>query len=408
MSVARAGEGETLPTTYSPNQERLDRMREAMAFERIDALVLRLPENVLLLSGFWPMIGASVLVFPLEGEPACIVPACYEREAGDSLWHAQPTYYAYGVLDAPQPAFAIREILANLGANRNWRRIGYEGGFEVIAPSWNSAESIIPASPAYELLESAFEGCELVDATRLLQAQRVRKTWYETQKLRTASEISRFGLDAFHEGVASGVSGVELVARVEHAVMLWGAGYKGAVRVRAYAQVAVGQEETAVGYRPNEISTVRKLRDGDVALLELGVVADGYWADRTRVCVAGRATDEQIRVFDTVRRAQEAAVAAIRPGVKAAEVDEAARSIIRDQGYGPLFPHITGHGLGFRYHESSPKLAPGVNESLEEGMFTSVEPGIYGPKFGGFRIEDDVLVTHEGREVLGPFPKLLT
>lgn len=399
--------GDNLQSTYSPNQERLDRMREAMISERLDALVLQLPENVLLLSGFWPMIGASVLVFPVEGEATCIIPGCYESEASGSLWHAHATYYAYGVLDAPQPALALRESLANLGGKGKWRRIGYEGSFEVVAPAWNSAESIVPASQSYKLLRSAFDSQELVDATQLLELQRLRKTAYEIQKLRTASEISCFGMEVFEQAVAPGVSGVELAAHVEHAIMLQGTGYNGAARVRAYAQVAVGQEESAVGYRPNEISTCRKLREGDVALLELGVVADGYWADRTRVRVAGNATDEQIRVFETVRHAQEAAIASIRPGVRAAQVDEAARSIIRDHGYGAFFPHITGHGLGFRYHESSPKLARGVNQALEEGMFTSVEPGIYGARLGGFRIEDDVLVTVDGQEVLGPFRKIL-
>jgi Xaa-Pro dipeptidase len=172
--------------------------------------------------------------------------------------------------------------------------------------------------------------------------------------------------------------------------------------------VAVGAEESAVGYRPNEVSTRRRLESGDVALLELGVVADGYWADRTRVRVAGVPTDEQGKVFETVRRAQAAAAAAIRPGISGAEVDEAARSIIRDAGYGGFFPHITGHGLGFAYHEARPKLAPGETALLEEGMITSVEPGVYFEPCGGFRIEDDVLVTANGSETFGPFRNSLT
>ena len=86
-------------------------------------------------------------------------------------------------------------------------------------------------------------------------------------------------------------------------------------------------------------------------------------------------------------------------------MDESARSVIRDAGYGEFFPHITGHGLGFRYHESSPLLAPRSVSTLEEGNVTSVEPGIYRLPFGGFRIEDDVLVTTNGAQVLAPFPK---
>ena len=118
-----------------------------------------------------------------------------------------------------------------------------------------------------------------------------------------------------------------------------------------------------------------------------------------------------ILVHDTFSSTQQsgavfdASHAALRPGVTGAFVDEAGRSIIRDAGYDQFFPHITGHGLGFGYHESSPKLGPASTDIMEEGFFTSVEPGIYNKTIGGFRIEDDVLVTTDGFEVLRPFTK---
>ena len=388
------------------NEERLNRMRRAMEAERLDALVLRLPENVLLLSGFWPMIGATTLVFPLHGDSVCIIPDCYQQEAAKSLWGSQTVYYGYGVLSAPNPATAVQNSLAAIAKNKSWKRIGYEGSFEVVAPSWNSAEFLVPAAQSRELLARAFEHSDLVDVSALLQSQRLRKTQYEIAKLRLASEISCFGLEAFEKLVEVGVTGVELAATVEREITVSGT-RKGADRVRAFAQVAVGPDETAVGYRPNEVSTLLPLKPGDVALLELGVVVDGYWADRTRVRVAGHPTDDQFKIFNTVRDAQQAACAAIKPGVTGAQVDEAARSVIRDAGYAEYFPHVTGHGLGFRYHESSPILAPGSATVLEEGNLTSVEPGIYKNPVGGFRIEDDVLVTSNGAEILGPFPKNL-
>jgi Xaa-Pro dipeptidase len=157
--------------------------------------------------------------------------------------------------------------------------------------------------------------------------------------------------------------------------------------------------KSTLGNRPNEISTCRALRDGDVALLELGVVVDGYWADRTRVRVAGTPTDEQQHVFEIVRSAKQAAIAVLRPGVTTGDVDEAARAVIRDAGYGNRFPHITGHGVG--YHEFLLKLAPGGKDRIEEGMITTVEPGIYFEPAGGFRLEDDVLVASKGPEILG-------
>lgn len=388
------------------NVERLDRMRSAMQRDRLDVLVLRLPENVLLLSGFWPMIGATVFLFPAEGDPHCVIPDCYKNESSLSLWPARTSYYRYGVLGAT-PAASVSAILSDIARGKSWKRIGYEGSFEVAAPPWNTAELLIPAAQTRSLLDSIFSGKELVDASSLIQEERLTKTAFEIAKLRLASEISSIGLESFERLVEPGISGVELAADIERDIMALGTGREGATRVRAFAQVAMGPDESAFGYRPNEVSTMRRLESGDIALLELGVVVDGYWADRTRVRVAGEPSEEQIKIFNIVRQAQEAAVTAIRPGVAASQVDEAARSVIRDAGYTDSFPHITGHGLGFRYHELRPILGPESQDILEEGMLTSVEPGIYRKPSGGFRVEDDVLVTKDGGEVLGPFPKSL-
>ncbi len=138
--------------------------------------------------------------------------------------------------------------------------------------------------------------------------------------------------------------------------MTRGSGYKGAKRVRAFAQVATGAIETSIGYRPMEISTTRKLENHDLALMELA---------------------------------------------------ETARAVIRDAGFDKQFPHVTGHGLGFRYHEPTPLICPGSDQVLDPGMVHTVEPGIYFPEMGGIRLEENVAVTENGCEVLGPFKKAL-
>ncbi|HEX4227377.1 MAG TPA: Xaa-Pro peptidase family protein [Bryobacteraceae bacterium] len=389
------------------NTERLDRMRKAMEAVRLDALILRLPENVVLLSGFWPMIGASTLVFPRDGKASILIPGCWEREASPSIWEAEPQFFEFGLLGAPDPAGVLHDFLSSSARKGQWKRIGYEGSFTALAPSWQSGEILIPAESTKAFYETACPDSELVDATSLIHTERSRKTAFEAAKLRVTAEISCIGLEVFQGMVEPGIRGIDLVAAVEGEIMRKGIGYQGAQRVRAYAQVATGSQETGIAYRMHEISTTRPLQDGDVAMLELGVVADGYWADRTRVRVAGTASDEQAKIFATVAAGQQAAIDLIRPGVTGAQADEAARSVIRDAGYGDAFPHTTGHGLGFAYHESLVRLSPTSKDVLEEGMLTSVEPGIYLPGPGGFRIEEDVLVTQDGSEVLGPFRKEL-
>lgn len=388
--------------------ERLKRVREAMAAAELDALVLRLPENVVMLSGHWPLIGWSFLVFPRDGTPTLICPHCDEREARADLWEADVKPFLFGVLAGGDPFEAIATALKETAAGKGWRCVGYEDSFETVAPPWNAAEPAVPATITVGMLESVFGVDTLVDATNLLMTQRACKTASEAQQLRRVNEIAAMGLATFQELVAPGVSGVELVTAVESAIMRQGTGYQGAKRVRAFAQVSTGAAETAIGYRPMVISGTAALADGDLAILELAVVADGFWSDRTRVRVAGTPTDTQVSVHALVQQAQEAAIAAIKPGVTAGQVDQAARSVIHEGGYtDEEFLHVTGHGLGLRYHEAAPLLLPDSDEILQSGMVSSVEPGIYFEAMGGIRIEDNILVTADGVEVLGPAPKEL-
>jgi Xaa-Pro aminopeptidase len=183
--------------------------------------------------------------------------------------------------------------------------------------------------------------------------------------------------------------------------MMQGTGYRGAERVRGFAQVSTGEAETQEGYRMILISTNRPMESGDLAMLELAVVADGFWSDRTRTCVAGTPSTAQTEAYSAILRAQDAACQALRPGVTAESVDAAARAVIADAGYADGFFHATGHGLGFRYHEQIPIIEPGVQTMLEPGMVITLEPGIYMPGLGGMRLEDDFLLTVSGSELLG-------
>jgi Xaa-Pro dipeptidase len=390
------------------DNERLQITREAMAAAGLDALICRLPEHVVMLSGHWPLIGWSFLLFPQSGKPLIVVPHCDQREAHEELWKADCVAFDFGVLSAGDPYVEIAERLKQAVHGRDWARVGYEGGFETVAPPWNAAEPAIPAAATRALLEDVFGSDHLVDTTDILNNLRACKTPAEQNKLRRANEISVFGLELFRERVEPGISGVELAAAVEHAIMVKGTGYNGTRRVRAFAQVATGAAETAIGYRPMEISTTRKMESGDLALLELAVVADGFWCDRTRVHAAGQPTLAQQAAFDAVQAAQHAAIAAVKPGVTAGAVDQASRQVVHDAGYTDAeFLHVTGHGLGFRYHEPTPLICPGGDTVLQPGMVHTIEPGIYRADFGGVRIEDNILVTPEGAEIMGKStPKL--
>ena len=158
---------------------------------------------------------------------------------------------------------------------------------------------------------------------------------------------------------------------------------------------------------PHGSTTGRALQQGEFLLIDYGCKVDGYPADITRTFCLGTPTAEMQKIYDTVLRANEAAKAAAGPGVPCGDVDRAARQVIEDAGYGEYFIHRTGHGLGLDTHEPVPQIAGNIDYPLEPGMVFTIEPGIYIPGLGGVRIEDNVLVTDTGLEVLTSFPRTL-
>jgi len=381
-------------------QRRIQGAQAALAEERLDGLVVRLPENLVLLAGYWPVLGRSALVLPSSGEPVLIAPEM-EREALERAFITDIRTFPVWKLGDPPPDEGLARLVADAVTERGLRnrRIGVECHTdEDLAPTQKLTEPWHPSGPS-EAMMASFTG-DAVDVTPLLTRLRARKTPGELARLRVAREIAEFGLKAFGSAVQPGRTEAEVAADVERAILA-GTGYKGTAHARAEALVFSGTERldrVSWGYAT---STARRIERGELVMLELCTVADGYYSDLTRMATAGPPSARQEELIAAVTAAQRAAIAAVRPGVTGDAVDRAARDMLRAHGLADAFIHITGHGLGFRYHESVPMLYPGAENVLAEGMVTSIEPGIYGSKFGGIRIEDNVAVTADGVEVLG-------
>lgn len=382
-------------------RERITNVQAALAEERLDGLVVRLPENLVLLAGYWPVLGRSALVLPAAGEPVLIAPEM-EREALARAFVSDIRTFPVWKLGDPSPDEGLARLATDAVTERGLRnrRIAVERRTdEDLAPTQKVTEPWHPSGPA-EAMVAALT-VEAVDATPLLTRLRSRKTAGELARLRVAREIAGFGLRAFASAVQPGRTEAEVGADVERAIVAGGTGYKGTVHARAEALVFSGAERlnrVSWGYAT---STARVIERGELVMLELSTVADGYYSDITRMATAGPSSARQEELLAAVAAAQRAALNAVRPGVTGDAVDRAARDVLRAHGLADAFIHLTGHGLGFRYHESIPLLYPGADNVLAEGMVTSIEPGIYGPEFGGIRIEDNVAVTADGVEVFG-------
>jgi Xaa-Pro aminopeptidase len=209
---------------------------------------------------------------------------------------------------------------------------------------------------------------------------------------------ARLGCELF-EGMLSyleaGLTEAEVAATLEYAARL-----AGAEGMSFETIVASGVRSSL----PHGRATAAKLPKRGFVTLDFGVILDGYLSDMTRTVHMGKAMPGERDVYDSVLEAQEAAVAAVAPGVTAGEVDEAARSVLRRVKLDKYFSHSTGHGVGLEIHEG-PRLAAKQKQVLEQGMVITIEPGVYMPGRFGLRIEDMVLVTARGGEVLTPSVK---
>jgi Xaa-Pro aminopeptidase len=296
---------------------------------------------------------------------------------------------------------ALASLLVELGVHR----VGFEAdNVSVSRHRWLTAR--------LQAGDAGGSRLQFVPTEGVVERVRVRKDEREIATLRTAADLlSQVARDVLRT-VQPGPSERELAAVIDY--KLKSAGF---ARPAFDTIVAAGSNAALPHARPGG----RRLHTGDLVLLDFGGVYDGYCVDLTRTVCLGRADEEMHRVYDAVAQAQRAALAVVAPGVAAAAIDAAARAVLADRGLGDAFGHGLGHGLGVEVHEA-PRVAPRRPvspvpvpdtasetdlDTIAEGMVFTIEPGAYLPGWGGVRLEDDVLVTANGCEVLTDVPREL-
>jgi Xaa-Pro aminopeptidase len=217
----------------------------------------------------------------------------------------------------------------------------------------------------------------------------------EIAKMRAAARVGCELFEGMLTYLEAGLTESEVAATLEYAARLAGA------EGMSFDTIVASGERSAL---PHGHATSARLPRRGLVTLDFGVILDGYCSDMTRTVHMGKALPGERDVYDSVLEAQEAAVAAVAPGVTAGDVDEAARSVLRRDKLDKYFSHSTGHGVGLEIHEG-PRLAAKQKQVLEQGMVITIEPGVYMPGRFGVRIEDMVLVTATGGEILTPSVK---
>lgn len=234
-----------------------------------------------------------------------------------------------------------------------------------------------------------------VRADGLVAGLREVKDEVEQERMREAAALGCRLFDNVLEHVVAGTTEMEVAMALEYMARL-----EGAERM-SFESIVAGGERSAL---PHGRATNAKIPRRGFVTLDFGVVLAGYCSDMTRTVHLGAARRGEREVYEAVLEAQEAGVAAVRPGAMGAQVDEAARSVLRSRGLDGWFTHSTGHGVGIEIHEG-PGLGKKTTQRLKAGMVVTIEPGVYMPGKFGVRIEDTVLVTASGCEILTPSTK---
>jgi Xaa-Pro dipeptidase len=318
-----------------------------------------------------------VVAFPLDQRPVAVVPALEAGRAGemagemlDFITYSDDEGYAAGFTRLNQTLSLAGQRCA---VEHLHMRVLELRALERVAPS-----------------------AEFVSADEHLAALRIRKDQTELDAMQRAIAITERALQELIARPLIGATERQIAARLEREMM--SAGADGT----AFIIVVSGPNSADPHAEPSD----RVLQAGDLLTIDCGAIKDGYMADITRTFVADSPSKDVSAIYAVVQRANAAGKAAVVPGAQAQEIDRAARQVIKDAGYGEYFFHRTGHGLGLEVHEP-PYIVEGNDQMLESGMVFTVEPGIYIPGLGGVRIEDNIVVTPQGRTCLTSFSREL-
>lgn len=361
-------------------QNRLERFTNWVTDSKFDFAFLSDPTNVFYYTGFMCHPHERLLgLFVIPGhEPFLVCPAMEVSQAKNAGW----AYEVIGYNDVENPWDFVKTALQKRNTLHNVH-VAIE-------------TDTLPYART-EQLSGLFDSIRFSSVEDAINEQRLIKDASELEHLKKAAELADFAVNVGKNAIKKGKTEQALVAEIEYEVKK-----RGAEGMSFATTVLTGVKSAAPHGNPDD----RQIKEGDFVLFDLGVIINGYCSDITRTFVYKHASDEQVKIYNTVLKAQEAAIQKSQVGVRLGDVDLAARAVIEDAGYGQYFPHRIGHGLGLGIHEA-PSLNSTNTSLLKKGMVYTIEPGIYVPEIGGVRIEDDIYLGEDAPICLTQYPKEL-
>ncbi|MBV8695007.1 MAG: aminopeptidase P family protein, partial [Ktedonobacteraceae bacterium] len=353
------------------------------------AIVCRMPQNVVMLTGYQPILGNSFCVVSLntagEVEIRLAVPKDEEDLVPQGVAVEVKTFAEETMDWIGNTIQAVHEPLAELlrSAKLNENAvIGYEGGYSPIATAYTQVGVAGPAT--LDLLHQLFLGGYLRNATPMLDELAAIKAEEELGAIRRCEEVARQGFMAARSAVHVGATEADVAAVTYAALLRAGYAATGVHHVLPHVHVMAGAR-AALAYRAFNLTSNATIQRGDSVMVQMEIGINGYWAELTRTFFADTISDEWRKAHQACVAAQDAALKVIRATASARTVDSAAREVMQQAGFGAAFKHGLGHGFGFQAinHAAAPILHPASNAVLRNGMVHNMEPAVYLEGKGG-------------------------
>jgi Xaa-Pro dipeptidase len=362
-------------------KSRFDQLNASLRTSDLDAVILNPGPTLTHLTGlqFHLMERPVVLLFAKDQDPAIVLPELELQKVASLSYKLQVFPYPENPSEWDN---AFRKAAQALSLDG--KRIGVEPRQLRLLE--------------FRYVKAGAPEADYPDASEVLSGLRLRKDQAEVEAMRRAVKIAQDALEATIPLIKIGMTEKELSSELVVQLLR-----QGSEPEMPFAPIVSGGPN---GANPHASPSERKLQVGDLLVVDWGATYDGYISDLTRTFAVGEVDEEYQKIHKIVQEANAAGRAAGKPGVPCANVDKAARDVIEKAGYGTYFTHRTGHGIGMEGHEE-PYMRGDNMQVLEPGMAFTVEPGIYLPNRNGVRIEDNVVITETGADVLSDMPRAI-
>ncbi len=392
--------------------ERAARVDEMLRQSGLRAVICRLPQHVLMLTGYFPLLGNSFCVVSRGrgGKPELrlMVPSDERDLVAPDAADEVRTYTEETLEYIGTTLPAVHQPLGNLLAAAGFTEsdaVGYEGGHTPVVAGYTQMG--VPGPATRDLYQSLLPQVTLRDATPLLDEMAAVMTQTELEAVRRAAHVAHSGFIAAREAIHVGAKECDVAAAAQGAVLRVGQAMSRTGCVLPHAHVMAGTR-SALAYRAFNLTSNAPIAEGEPVVVQMEVCVDGYWAELTRTFFAGAVAPEWRQVHQACLAAQDAAMSVIRDGTRGRDVDSAARHVLEQASYGAAFKHGLGHGVGFQAinHAAPPILHPASDSVLRAGMLHNMEPAVYLEGKGGLRLNDNVAVRrYDGERISQEIPR---